>query len=174
VTGLARLWAGWRDAYVQASGTPAAPGTCLFCALPAADDEEGLILERAPATFTVMNLYPYTSGHVMVAPRRHVASLLDLTDAEAGGLMGALRRALEVVQRTYEPDGVNVGANLGRAAGAGIPGHLHVHVVPRWEGDTNFMTAVAETRVLPETLAAGWARLRAGFDALGTAAEAGG
>jgi len=163
--GLARMWAGWRDRYVQEAGTVASPaGTgCLFCALPAGADEDALVLERTGTTFTVMNAFPYTSGHVMVAPLRHEPSFVGLGDDEATGLIRAVRRAVAVVEEVYRPDGLNVGANLGRAAGAGVPGHLHVHVVPRWEGDTNFMTAVAETRVLPETLGAGWARLREGF-----------
>lgn len=164
--GLARVWAGWRDRYVQEAGAAARDaGTadCLFCALPAGADEDVLVLERTGTTFTVMNAFPYTSGHVMVAPLRHEPSFVGLRDDEATGLIRALRRAVAVVGEVYGPDGLNVGANLGRAAGAGVPGHLHVHVVPRWDGDTNFMTAVAETRVLPETLSAGWARLREGF-----------
>ena len=99
-----------------------------------------------------MNLYPYGSGHLMVAPMRHVASYVDLTDDENIALARAQMRALQAVNDAYAPDGANVGANLGRAAGAGVPGHLHVHVLPRWNGDTNFMTTIAETRVLPESL----------------------
>jgi ATP adenylyltransferase len=121
---------------------------------------ETLVLERTDVTVTVMNLYPYGSGHLLVAPCRHEAQLEDLTVDEAGALMEAVRRAVRAVKSAYGPDGVNVGLNLGAAAGAGVPGHLHVHALPRWQGDTNFMTAVAEVRVLPEDLATGWTKLR--------------
>ena len=107
----------------------------------------------------MLNLYPYTSGHLMVAPLRHVGDLEALTTDEAGELMDLTRRATVAVKAAYEPDGVNVGMNLGRAAGAGVPGHLHVHVLPRWVGDTNFMTSVAEARVLPEPLTRTFERL---------------
>ena len=106
-----------------------------------------------------MNAYPYASGHVLVLPLRHVASLDACTDAESAELWAATRRAVAAIGTAYEPDGLNMGANLGRAAGAGIPGHVHLHVLPRWSGDTNFMTSVAETRVLPETLTLSWKRV---------------
>jgi ATP adenylyltransferase len=110
-----------------------------------------------------MNLYPYGSGHLLVAPCRHESDLDGLTDDEADALMRALRRAVRAIKAAYGPDGVNVGMNLGAAAGAGVPGHLHAHALPRWRGDTNFMTAVAEVRVLPEDLGTGWAKLRAAW-----------
>jgi len=169
---LERLWAGWRSEYVSGIDTstatsPATDGTvedaggCILCRIvAAADDAVALVLERTATTFTVMNLYPYASGHLMVAPLRHEADLDGLDEAEAIGMTSATRRALRAVRAAYDPDGVNVGANLGRAAGAGVPGHLHLHVVPRWYGDTNFMTAVAEARVMPEDLATGYRKLR--------------
>jgi len=122
-----------------------------------------MILERAEHSFTVMNAYPYTSGHVMVAPIRHVASITDLDPTEAAALMHCTQRATATVERVYDPEGINVGVNIGRAGGAGVPGHVHVHVLPRWNGDTNFMTAVAETRVLPESLRHSYDKLRAAW-----------
>jgi ATP adenylyltransferase len=161
---LERLWAGWRSSYIEGIETAPKPGGCLFCGLLAtADDAEALILERAEHSFAVMNAYPYTSGHVMVAPVRHVASITDLDDDEGAALMHATQRATAAVEGAYRPEGVNVGANIGRAAGAGVPGHVHVHVLPRWNGDTNFMTAVAEARVLPESLRYSYDKLRAAW-----------
>jgi diadenosine tetraphosphate (Ap4A) HIT family hydrolase len=167
---LDRLWAGWRSDYVSGLSDDA-PSVddgdgCVFCKLIAAtDDEAALVLERTELTITVMNLYPYGSGHLMVAPMRHVASLELLDDAETVELARAQARAVTAIRAAYSPDGLNLGANLGRAAGAGIPGHLHVHVLPRWSGDTNFMTAVAEVRVLPERLEDGYHKLKAHWPA---------
>jgi diadenosine tetraphosphate (Ap4A) HIT family hydrolase len=167
---LERLWAGWRARYVEEIGG-APEGDCFFCALcalPADSSSNGgvcssetLVVERTDTTLTVMNLYPDTSGHLLVAPCRHEPDLEGLTRAEASVLMEATRRAVRAIKDAYSPDGVNVGINLGAAAGAGVPGHLHLHALPRWQGDTNFMTSVAEVRVLPEDLATGWAKLRA-------------
>ena len=161
---LARLWADWRSDYVSDPNTGRTDQGCVFCNLVnATDDKEALVLERTDLTITVMNLYPYGSGHLMVAPKRHVASFLDVDDNETVALAQAQKRALDAIMRAYSPDGANVGANLGRAAGAGVPGHLHVHVLPRWSGDTNFMTAIAETRVLPESLKVGYDKLKAAW-----------
>lgn len=158
---LARLWAGWRSEYIDRIDTAPHLDGCLFCGLLAmTDDAEALILERGATTFTLMNAYPYTSGHVMVSPVRHVASITDLDADEAAALMHATQRAAAALDAVYRPEGLNVGANIGRAAGAGVPGHLHVHVLPRWSGDTNFMTAVAEARVLPESLRQSYDKLR--------------
>ncbi len=164
---LERLWAGWRSRYVTEE---AGKGfDCFLCALDALDDdphlisEQTLVLERTPTTVTVMNLYPYGSGHLLVAPRRHEGKLEALTDDEAGDLMKGQRRAVRAIQAAYSCDGINLGANLGLAAGAGLPAHLHFHALPRWAGDTNFMTSVADTRVLPEELEVGWAKLRAAW-----------
>jgi ATP adenylyltransferase len=159
---LDRLWAGWRSDYVAHPDTGRDDKGCVMCNLVAAtDDRAALVLERTPTTITVMNLYPYGSGHLMVAPRRHEASYEDLRDDENIDVARAQLRALQAIRAAYGPDGVNVGANLGRAAGAGVPGHLHVHLLPRWVGDTNFMTTVAEVRVLPESLEAGFDKLKA-------------
>ena len=158
--GLDRLWAGWRSEYVSDPDTGREDKGCALCNLAAAtDDVEALVLERTPTTIAVMNLYPYGSGHLMVAPIRHVASYEDLTDDEHTDLAFAQRRALVAIRAAYGPDGVNIGANLGRAAGAGIPGHLHVHLLPRWNGDTNFMPVIGEVSCIPEHLEAMWARL---------------
>jgi diadenosine tetraphosphate (Ap4A) HIT family hydrolase len=166
IMSLERLWAGWRATYVAGVDTKPDDG-CVFCRLAeltGADERKaGLVLESTPATVTVMNLYPYGSGHLLVAPRRHVADLEALDDGEAAAFVGAQQRAVRALKAAYAPDGLNLGANLGRAAGAGIPTHLHVHVLPRWSGDTNFMTAVAEVRVLPEDLATGYDKLLAAW-----------
>ena len=161
---LDRLWADWRAAYVSDPNTGKENGGCVICNLAAAtDDAESLVLERTATTITVMNLFPYTSGHVMVAPVRHVASYEDLDDAENVAIALAQVRALRAIRVAYLPEGANVGANLGRAAGAGVPGHLHVHVLPRWLGDTNFMTAVGEVRVMNESLRAGYDKLKSAW-----------
>ena len=158
---LERLWAGWRASYVSdvANLEPSDDG-CLFCTLGSATSDDGQVVARGLLTFAVLNLYPYTSGHLMVVPNRHVGDLEQLTTAEADAVMAMTRQASVALKAAYQPDGVNVGMNLGRAAGAGVPGHLHVHVVPRWLGDTNFMTSVAEARVLPEPLSRSFERLR--------------
>src|ERR1019366_9817040 len=162
---LGRLWAGWRSAYVAgvANVESSDDDGCVFCALGADEDDHGQIVARNPLTFVVLNIFPYTSGHLMVMPRRHVSDLSALTDEEATALMAMTRQATAAVQGAYTPDGINVGMNLGKASGSGVPGHLHVHVVPRWSGDTNFMTAVAETRVLPEPLPQTFERLHAAW-----------
>jgi ATP adenylyltransferase len=158
---LDRLWAGWRAPYLdEVTGEAPPSDECLFCRLAAADPDEAYVVARDERAFVVLNAYPYTSGHVMVAPLRHEGDLEVLTAADATALMHLTQRAAAAVKRAYAPEGVNVGANLGAAAGAGVPGHLHFHVVPRWYADTNFMTAIAETRVLPEPLSATLVRLR--------------
>lgn len=185
---LDRLWAGWRAQYVglvasegeaaaassgggpEAAGTEAAHGDvdnnglagCVFCVIAGSSipDTERYIVWSGDTTFAILNAYPYTSGHVLVMPIRHVRELGELTADEAVDLWSAVRDAVAAVRRAYRPEGLNLGVNLGRAAGAGIPAHLHVHVVPRWTGDTSFMTATAEVRVLPEALPVTWQRLR--------------
>lgn len=158
---LDRLWAGWRGDYVD--GGPPEPGACVFCAILASgvDDEDTFVLWRGAATVAILNAFPYTSGHVLVLPVRHVADLEQLDATEAAELWATVTAAVVAVKAAYRPGGMNVGSNLGRAAGAGIPGHLHVHCLPRWNGDTNFMTTLAEVRVLPEALPTTWHRLRA-------------
>lgn len=168
---LDHLWAGWRSQYVTSATPPGPaptdalppddPGHCVFCRIAASGppSAENGVLWRGPSTYAVLNAYPYTSGHLMVVPTRHVGSLAELNDDEGQELWAALRRGVGALEASYHPEGINIGANLGRAAGAGIPRHLHLHAVPRWVGDTNFMTAVAGSRVLPETLAVSWERL---------------
>ena len=171
---LERLWAGWRNDYVAAAGAGAAasppagsgePDACVFCRIaasgpPSADNG---VLWKGRTALVVLNAYPYASGHLMAVPLRHLGSLGDLLEEEAGELWAAARLGVAALEAAYRPDGINLGANLGEAAGAGIPKHLHLHVVPRWSGDTNFMTAVADTRVLPETLVSSWERLSAAW-----------
>ena len=164
-----RLWAGWRIPYIEqdddqrtGSGTP---GLSLFEAIEqsALPDAETYVLWRGARCFALLNAYPYGSGHLLVLPNRAVADLEALAPDEHAELWQAVRDAVVAVKAAYRPQGVNVGVNLGVAAGAGVPGHLHVHVLPRWAGDTNFMTAVAEVRVLPEPLSDTWRKLRAAW-----------
>jgi diadenosine tetraphosphate (Ap4A) HIT family hydrolase len=168
-SGLGHLWAGWRSEYISrataAAGAEEADA-CVLCGLIApGDDRQHLVVWRGGTAVAVLNAYPYTSGHLMVLPTRHVAELEDLGPDEAADLWGGVRRAVVALKAAYQPGGINLGANLGRAAGAGVPGHLHVHALPRWDGDTSFITAVAEARVLPEALSATWSKLRAAWPA---------
>ena len=155
------LWAPWRLAYVTAKG---GPGGCVLCrALEQAGEADSLVVHVAPLSFVVMNLYPYNSGHVMVAPRRHVGNLAGATQEELAEIMALTRRMESVLGEVYRPDGMNIGMNLGRAAGAGVPDHIHLHVVPRWNGDTNYMTVAGGTRVIPDDPVLAAARLREAF-----------
>ncbi|MHB8719524.1 MAG: HIT family protein [Candidatus Dormibacteria bacterium] len=155
-----RLWAPWRAEYV--AGGPS-EGSCFLCR---ASDEGSGVIDHDAATVTVLNRYPYTTGHVLVAPRQHVADLVEAGDDIASQVVAAVRRALRIIALALSPDGFNVGVNQGAAAGASIE-HLHVHVVPRWSGDTNFMPAVGGTRVLPELLEETGNRLRQAAAGLG-------
>ncbi len=158
------IWAPWRMEYIKG---PKVPG-CIFCEFPAAPeakDRENLVVHRSAHAFTCLNKYPYNSGHVMVIPRAHVFDVAALPADAYADLQEELRRAIAVLQATYRPEGLNVGMNLGKAAGAGIEEHLHWHVVPRWVGDNNFMPVIADQRVVPEALDAAWEKLRAGFQA---------
>ena len=158
------LWAGWRMAYVE-TGVEELEGSTVFEVILDSNlpDEETFIVWRGEECFAVMNLHPYTSGHVMVLPKRAVAELADLTDNESAELWEGVRAAVAAVTAAFSPHGINVGANLGRGAGAGTPDHLHIHVVPRWDGDTNFMTTIANTRVLPEAMIDSWRRIVAAW-----------
>ena len=165
---LDQLWAGWRRDYIvqatareRAGGLVQGEGDCVFCRLAASGppSEDNLVVWRGELTFVVLNAYPYASGHVLVLPLRHTGSLADLTAGESTELWAATQASVTAIEAAYEPDALNMGANLGRAAGAGLPSHVHLHVLPRWSGDTNFMTAVAGTRVMPETLQLSWKRL---------------
>jgi ATP adenylyltransferase len=153
------LWAPWRMRYV--SSADARPG-CVFCAaLTAGDDRRTLIVRRGRVAFLILNAYPYASGHLMAALTRHGAGLAEATPEELAEAMQLVQSAVRALRSVYRADGVNVGVNEGRVAGAGVPDHLHVHVVPRWAGDTSFMAAIGETKVLPETLTTTYDRLAA-------------
>ncbi|HEY7388212.1 MAG TPA: HIT domain-containing protein [Bryobacteraceae bacterium] len=157
------LWTPWRYTYVTTAGTKT--GECIFCAAVAdpEHDREHLVVYRAAHNFVILNRFPYTSGHLMVVPNEHVATLTDLGDQTLFELIGLARNAEKHLREVYRPDGLNLGFNLGRSAGAGIAAHLHMHVLPRWTGDTSFISTVSETRVLPEDLDVTWERLRAAF-----------
>ncbi|HXY73593.1 MAG TPA: HIT domain-containing protein [Actinomycetota bacterium] len=156
---MERLWTPWRMEYIRTATR--GDGECFLCSEPAAaQDDRFFILSRATSAFACLNIYPYNPGHLLVAPFRHVADLEDVTPEESADCDGLLRRSVAVLKEAMEPHGFNLGMNLGRAAGAGVPGHIHWHVVPRWGGDTNFMPIVGETRVLPELLADTYAKLR--------------
>ena len=156
---LERLWAGWRSEYVETAG---AVGGCVLCRVLA---DRSYVVWQGERAAVVLNAYPYTSGHVMVVPVRHVDELEELAAEESVEVWAAVTDAVRALKIAYRAQGVNVGANLGAAAGAGLPGHLHVHVLPRWTGDTNFMTSVAETRVLPEALDVTLEKLRSAWPA---------
>ena len=159
---MEHLYAPWRMAYI---GGPQAPG-CLFCRVwdaPESEDEENLVLVREPAALVMLNKFPYNPGHVMVAPRAHVGDLADLGPEPLLVLMQLVQRSLRAIRHAVSPHGFNVGVNLGRTAGAGIPDHVHVHVVPRWDADANFMPVIAEVKVIPEHLQTTWAKLRQAF-----------
>jgi len=160
------LWAPWRMEFIAGEK----PKGCIFCDFPAApesEDRRNLIVRRSPHAFTILNRYPYNSGHLMVVPRRHGADLGALPPAEWGALQEELRRAAAVLTATYRPEGLNVGMNLGRAGGAGIVDHLHWHLVPRWVGDNNFMPVLADIRVMVDHLETTFDKVRAGYAAQG-------
>jgi ATP adenylyltransferase len=160
------LWAPWRMEFIRAEKSEG----CIFCDFPAqgeANDRRNLIVHRSARSFTILNRYPYNAGHLMVIPRAHVADFDHLGAEELADLNEELRLAVAVVRRVCGPEGLNVGMNLGKVAGAGIVDHMHWHVVPRWAGDNNFMPVLADQRVVVEHLDATWERLRAGFVAAG-------
>ena len=157
-----RLWSPWRYQYVAGEGGKATSG-CIFCELrdgAPEDDERRYVLHRARYNYIVLNLYPYTSGHLMIVPYEHVADLDAGSKPATDEMMDLAKRAQTILREVYRPDGFNLGMNLGRAAGAGVVGHVHLHIMPRWVGDTNFMTTVGETRVLPEDLRTTYDKLR--------------
>lgn len=167
---LEQLWAGWRAEFLNTSASgDHSGGSCVFCALlgSQAPRSETLIVATTQTSLVVLNLYPYVSGHLLVMPQRHVGDLAALSTAEGDDLWSTIRRAHATLQRAYQPDGFNVGANLGRAAGAGIPDHAHFHVLPRWTGDTNFTTTIAGTRVIPETLQDTWNKVTYAWEQVG-------
>jgi ATP adenylyltransferase len=166
---MERLWSPWRLAYV--TGTASATG-CVFCEANGSSPDAArdvLVLVRGRLSYVILNLYPYNSGHLMVAPNRHFGSLAGATVDELAEMMRFTRDAEVALTEAYQPHGINVGINLGRPAGAGIVDHIHIHLVPRWTGDTNFMSVVGCTRVLPEDLGDSARRLRPIFERLVTA-----
>lgn len=156
------LWAPWRMNYIQSGAEERKPVGNIFTVLPAEnEDEKNGILFRGEHCFMILNAFPYTNGHLMIAPFRETNDLTSLSDAELLEINQLLAKAVKAIQEVYRPDGFNVGVNIGSAAGAGIPQHLHWHVLPRWNGDTNFMMTVGNTRVMPQTLEESYRRLKA-------------
>jgi ATP adenylyltransferase len=155
-----RIWAPWRLKYVK-DASKDSEQECIFCAKPAAgDDEENLIVHRGERCFVILNLFPYTNGHLMVAPYAHLASLPEVDAETIAEMMALAQRSMRALEGIYDPHGYNVGFNQGRVAGAGVEHHIHMHVVPRWGGDTNFMPVLADTRVMPQSLADSYAALK--------------
>jgi len=158
---MEQLWAPWRIEYIRiakASG-------CILCQKSREDDDQAnFILYRGEGNFVILNAFPYSPGHLMIAPYRHVANLQDLTDGEAMEHFNLVKKSLTLLKQVLKPDGFNLGLNMGKIAGAGIEEHLHTHLVPRWQGDTNFMPVLSNTRVISEGLAATYKKLRAAID----------
>ncbi len=160
------LWAPWRMIYIKKASEAA---ECVFCKASASDDEErDLVVRRTQYSVAVLNAYPYNTAHTMVAPRRHVARPELLHDREVVDLFNLVKEIIRAIDEEYRPDGYNIGANIGRVAGAGIESHLHVHIVPRWLGDTSFMPVLAETKVIPEDLRTTLTRLRSRLGSAGS------
>jgi ATP adenylyltransferase len=155
------LWTPWRYAYITAAAKNQRSDDCILCKLPKLTDPEARIVHRGQHCYIVLNTFPYTSGHLMVVPFAHLDELHKLPGAAAHEMIALCQKMESALRQVYSPDGINVGMNIGRAAGAGVAGHVHMHVLPRWVGDTNFMTTTAESRVLPESLDVTYDRIRA-------------
>jgi ATP adenylyltransferase len=162
---LDRLWSPWRYQYIAAGGADSESGGCVFCRLrdDPDHDEMNFVLHRAAHNFIVLNIYPYISGHLLIVPYEHVGDLDAARKETTDELMDLTKRCQTALREVYRPTGFNIGMNLGRSAGAGIADHIHIHIMPRWVGDTNFMTAVGETRVIPEDLSTTYQKLRGKF-----------
>ncbi len=155
-----RLWSPWRYRYVSKKG----PEECIFCTkIKLNDDKNNYILHRGERNFALLNMYPYTTGHLMIAPYEHVANLSETGPATLEEMIRLAQRAEVALRAVYNPTGFNIGLNIGESAGAGIAGHIHMHVLPRWPGDANFMTTIGETRVIPEDLETTYAKLKEAF-----------
>ncbi|MDI9447763.1 MAG: HIT family protein [Pelotomaculaceae bacterium] len=153
---MEQIWAPWRSVYIGGEHGD----DCIFCEkLKSEEDEDNLVLLRGKMTFVMMNLYPYNNGHLLIAPKRHVGEIDDLTGEEMMELFKMTRGMVKAL-RAFKPEGFNVGANIGRVAGAGVPGHFHIHVVPRWNGDTNFMPVLGDTKVISESLEVTFKKIR--------------
>lgn len=160
-----RLWAPWRMAYINSTRQKESKSGCIFCEKPRENrDPENYILYRSELVFVILNAYPYNNGHLMVVPYSHCGRITDLCDDELADLVLTTRTCIQVLDEAIHPDGYNIGINLGHAAGAGVADHLHVHVVPRWHGDTNFMTSIADVKVLPQSLKESYAALQPLFE----------
>ena len=158
-----RIWAPWRLAYVK-DASKDNEEECIFCAKPAQDDDEAnLIVHRGERSFVILNLFPYTNGHLMVAPYAHLGRLQELGSETLAEMMALAQRSMDRLEQVYDPHGYNVGLNQGRVAGAGVEHHIHMHVVPRWGGDTNFMPVIADTKVMPQSLEQSYEALRGAF-----------
>jgi ATP adenylyltransferase len=161
-----RLWTPWRYDYIKSSAPQEGgqPDPCVFCALQdSADDESSFILHRAEHNYIVLNLYPYISGHLLIVPYAHIGELDAVPKETTDELMDLTKRCQTVLRETYHPHGFNLGMNLGRSAGAGVADHVHLHIMPRWTGDANFMSVIGETRVIPEDLKTTYSKLRGKF-----------
>ena len=158
------LWSPWRYDYMTANGS-AKSGGCVFCDIlnNPASDEDNFILHRAGFNFVILNIYPYTSGHLMVIPYEHLSSPDHAGKEATDEMMDLVKRCTQAINEAYNPDGINLGMNIGKAAGAGVAEHYHMHVLPRWIGDVNFMTAIGQTRTIPETLATTYEKLKRKF-----------
>jgi ATP adenylyltransferase len=158
-----RIWAPWRLPYVK-DASKDSESECIFCTKPAEEeDEANLIVHRGQLCFVILNLFPYTNGHLMIAPYAHLGALPDLDADTTAEMMALAQRAMTVLDEAYSPHGYNAGLNQGRVAGAGYEGHIHLHVVPRWAGDTNYMPVLADTRVMPQSLEESYAALKGRF-----------
>ena len=161
-----RLWSPWRYEYIASGGAgPSGTGGCIFCTLKSEpnNDEANFVLHRASHNFIVLNRYPYVAGHLLFVPYEHVAELDAASSQTTNELMDLTKRSQTALREVYRPTGLNIGMNLGESAGAGVVGHIHVHILPRWSGDTNFMTTVGNTRVIPEDLPTTYQKLRGKF-----------
>lgn len=153
---MKHIWTPWRSTYIN---NPKEKNGCVFCTALQKDDSESFIVVRGKKAFVLLNRYPYTSGHLLVVPYQHAGSLVGLDDETRHEMMDLVNKGLAVLEDVYHPQGFNLGGNIGEFAGAGITDHVHLHVLPRWGGDTNFMTAIGDTRILPETIEDTWAKV---------------
>ncbi len=158
---MKQLWAPWRLAFIEQASHGSG---CIFCEIPALrQDEKSFILYRGRHAYVLMNIYPYNNGHLLIAPYRHIGALEELSEPVLLDMLRLVQRSIKAIRKAYAPDGFNVGVNQGKVAGAGIEHHIHLHIVPRWEADTNFMPLLGETRVLPQHLKSSYARLKTAF-----------
>lgn len=166
---MKNLWSPWRSKYIESLKDEQSKGNCIFCEASHKEisDSQNLLVRKSKNSLVVLNLYPYNNGHLMIVPKRHLGSIEELTAEESHELMDELILAEKVLQKVYSPQGFNIGANLGRAGGAGIEEHIHFHIVPRWNGDTNFMPVVGEVKVISQDLAETKQKLLNAYDDLG-------